>query len=216
MATFVSQILGLAALSSLASCAVLSGASEPIIDISHTANFSAIPLSPSAWLPENATPNISYSQLGQMLDAVGTPPYKCDPQSYGQNLHIESCREALLAVPANSRRLKLGLRDQRNDVNLPYRFLSHDAVCFIEISPPAFGTYDIVTGLELARAAFSIVEGCVSDVGAGQPGGFVRGLGPMRTSRSPHSSTNDRLRLDPQRHVYQSCGEDVRTTTQRE
>ncbi|KAL8638935.1 MAG: hypothetical protein Q9228_003958 [Teloschistes exilis] len=77
------------------------------------------------------------------------------------------------------RKLKLGVRDpgdQRNDVNLPYRFISDDAVCVIEIGPPVGGSYDIVTSLELARAAFSIVEGCVSNVELGRVGGEVRGL----------------------------------------
>lgn len=127
MATFASQILGLVTLASLASSAVLPVALEPINDISHLANFSAIPLSLSSWPAENTTPKISYSELGHTLGQLGTPPYKCNPLTYGRNLNIRSCREALLAIPADTRKLKLGLRgpgDQRNDVNLPYRFTS--------------------------------------------------------------------------------------------
>ncbi|KAL9585544.1 MAG: hypothetical protein Q9212_001469 [Teloschistes hypoglaucus] len=183
MATFASRILGLVTLASLASSAVLPGALEPINDISHLANFSAIPLSLSSWSSEHTTPNISYSELGHILGQVGTPPYKCDPKAYGRDLHVRSCRDALLAIPADTRKLKLGSRgpgDRRNDVNLPYRFSSDDAVCVIEISPPVGGSYDVVTSLELARAAFSIVEGCVSNAELGRVGGEVLGLGQYK------------------------------------
>lgn len=57
-----------------------------------------------------------------------------------------------------------------------------DAVCVIEIGPPVGGNYDVVTSLELARAAFSIVEGCVSNVELGRVGGEVRGLGASNGS----------------------------------
>lgn len=127
MATFASQIIFLVTLAFLASSAVLPGALEPINVINHVANFSAIPISISSWPSEHTTPNISYSELGHILGQVGTPPYKCDPLSYGRDLQIRSCREALLAIPSNTRKLKLGVRDpgeQRNDVNLPYRFSS--------------------------------------------------------------------------------------------
>lgn len=73
-----------------------------------------------------------------------------------------------------------------------------DAVCVIEISPPVYGSYDTVTGLELARAAFSIVENCVSSVELGRVGGEVRGLGTSNGLESHSLQTQFRI-------MYQSC-----------
>ncbi|KAI4197501.1 MAG: hypothetical protein LQ350_005878 [Teloschistes chrysophthalmus] len=72
-----------------------------------------------------------------------------------------------------------------------------DAVCVIEISPPVYGSYDTVTGLELARAAFSIVENCVSSVELGRVGGEVRGLGQHKRLSISVKVYNPRVRCAP-------------------
>lgn len=47
------------------------------------------------------------------------------------------------------------------DVVLPFRFISLDGLCTLEIAHTGLGTSDRASPLDLKRAAFTLIDGCV-------------------------------------------------------
>lgn len=102
-----------------------SPALNPVLDLSQAVNISVPPSFHSAWPLPDSAPNTTFDELVQdsKSAAVGRQ-YKCDGSMYGHP-PVNSCREALVAIPQDQRPLKMGVRGLRgNDVNLPYRFSS--------------------------------------------------------------------------------------------
>ncbi|KAL8737253.1 MAG: hypothetical protein Q9181_001872 [Wetmoreana brouardii] len=145
--------------------------SQPVLDMSQMVNISSGPSFHSAWPLPNSAPNASFDELAQAIKPPLMSRATCDGATYGRNLPLESCRQAWLAIPLDQRSLRMGIRSQtRNDVP------PADGTCIIEITSPKQGSYDIATGLEISRAAFLIVENCVSNWGG--EGGRVDNLAP--------------------------------------
>jgi hypothetical protein len=101
----------------------------------------------------------------------------CNGQQYGRNLNLQSCLQVHHAMSALPKPKTFGQRGTgfTYDAPLPFRYLSHDGLCAIDISHVAGVDFDTVAPIDLKQAAESLIAICVS----GQPsiGGISTGLG---------------------------------------
>ena len=143
--------------------------------------FSIIPFSASAnihWPLQSPAPitgpSVDATKTGSTL-AAGQ--ISCNGQQYGRNLNIQSCLQVYNAMSALPKPKTFGQRGTAftYDAPLPFRYLSHDGLCAIDISHVAGVDFDTVAPSDLKEAARSLVAICVS----GQPniGGIATGLG---------------------------------------
>lgn len=118
--------------------------------------------------PEGTTSNQSTLTVGQI---------SCNGQHYGRNLNLQSCLQVYNVMSALPKPKTFGQRGTGStyDAPLPFRYLSHDGLCAIDISHVAGVDFDTVAPIDLKQAAESLIAICVS----GQPsiGGMITGLG---------------------------------------
>ncbi|KAL8727530.1 MAG: hypothetical protein Q9181_005678 [Wetmoreana brouardii] len=87
---------------------------------------------------------------------------QCNGVAYGRDLNIASCREAQGLIPISDKPLKFGQRGRMGlDVQTPWRWISSDGQCAIEVPETpvlskAQGSY-----LDLATAAEEMAEICL-------------------------------------------------------
>ena len=97
-------------------------------------------------------------------------------QQYGRNLNLESCLQVSRVMSSNPRPKTFGERGEGTfDAPLPFRYLSHDGRCAIDLSHAQGVTFDTIAPSDLKEAAESIIAICIF----GQPnlGGIATGLG---------------------------------------
>lgn len=124
--------------------------------------------------------NISLSPAETTYDVnnihLAAPRIQCDASTYGRDLNIASCQEAWELLPTTTTPRTIGQRTEGNfDIPLPFRVLSHDGLCAIDITHKKGLIFDISTGSELSQAALLILDACVK--GDMQQGGVAIGIG---------------------------------------
>ena len=101
---------------------------------------------------------------------------KCDGRLYGRNLNLASCLQVHQVMSSYTVEVKFGERGTGHyDANLPFRYLSHDGLCAVDLSHASGIASDTITPKELKDAVNNIILVCV--LGSPNTGGLVTGLG---------------------------------------
>lgn len=141
-----------------------------------------IPSTPSAniyWPLESPAPITlpSFNTTTPEQSVLTAGQISCNGQQYGRNLNLKSCQQVYHAMSALPKPKTFGQRGTgfTYDAPLPFRYLSHDGLCAVDVSHVAGMDFDTIAPNDLKEAARSLVAICVS----GQPniGGMVTGLG---------------------------------------
>ena len=111
----------------------------------------------------------------------------CNGAQFGRGLVYERCLDAISTfqspVTGNATVGPRG-QDQRYNFNLPWRWISDDGRCALDIVKSHEYAFAIVTVDELISAATTLVDTCVRDRGG--KGGIVSGIGkPRKELRNP-------------------------------
>ena len=90
---------------------------------------------------------------------------------------MQSCVQVLHAMSSDPDPITLGARtfSARFDAPLPFRYLSHDGLCAVDINNSPGVDFDTVSPLELKEAAHLLIQVCVALMPS--TGGFINGLG---------------------------------------
>ena len=100
----------------------------------------------------------------------------CNGRLYGRNFNLASCRQILHAMSVYDKPKTFGERSTGTyDAPLPFRYLSHDGLCAIDIAHTAGVLFDTITPLAVKEAAKLLIDICVA-VPPSQ-GGLLTGLG---------------------------------------
>lgn len=100
----------------------------------------------------------------------------CNGQLYGRNINLQSCIQLYRTMSSDVRPRTFGERGTGTyDVNLPFRYLSRDGLCAIDVSHQRDLNFDTIAPIDLKEAAGIMIQICVS----GKPsiGGVTAGLG---------------------------------------
>ena len=146
-------------------------------------NFTVIPSSTSPGIdwPLEAPAPVARSILGAHSSNTSTlttgneKKISCG-QQYGRNLNLASCLQVYHAMSSSPDPKTFGERGTgMYDAPLPFRYLSHDGLCAIDLSHVAGLEFDTIAPSDLRDAAESIIVVCIF----GQPniGGIAMGLG---------------------------------------
>ena len=152
----------------------------PFNDTSTIEKFTVIPSAaldidwpPDTFAP-NARPNLG-ADPSNTSTRITEKKISCGPQ-YGRNLNIKSCIQVHSAMSSSADPKTFGERGSGTfDAPLPFRYLSHDGLCAIDLSHVAGVEFDTIAPNDLKIAAESIIAICIY----GQPniGGIATGLG---------------------------------------
>ncbi|KAL8784957.1 MAG: hypothetical protein Q9195_008823 [Heterodermia aff. obscurata] len=97
-------------------------------------------------------------------------------QQYGRNLNIASCLQVYRAMSRSPDPKTFGERGTGTyDAPLPFRYLSHDGLCALDVSHLAGLEFDTIAPSDLKEAAESLIVICV--FGKPNIGGVATGLG---------------------------------------
>ncbi|KAL6718886.1 hypothetical protein ACLMJK_003121 [Lecanora helva] len=144
---------------------------------SSTSLWPAAPLSnTSSFPPSLESSNATSVAMRNLSSLAGT--IKCDGRKYGFDLSIPSCEEAWDILPKSFTPVSFGKRPNGEvDVALPFRVLSSDGLCAIDIVATKDLTSDVATSYDIAEAALGILDSCVKGPQAGSQGGVAGFLG---------------------------------------
>ena len=110
---------------------------------------------------------------------LAAPRIQCDASTYGGGLNIASCQEVWELLPTSLTRRTIGQRTEGHfDIPLPFRVLSHDGLCAVDITHKKGLISDISTGHEISQAALLVLDACVK--GVVQQGGVAVGIGEQQ------------------------------------
>ena len=133
-------------------------------DIAWPENF----ISPNVSSPSRPTPSSNTS--------LGVPDISCNGTTYGKNLNVGSCLQALGKMPTGSRSVVFGQRGRGDwEANLPLRVLSTNGVCAIDVSHRAGAIFDSISPSELKESARILIDVCVR--GKLNTGGVLSNIG---------------------------------------
>ena len=122
-------------------------------------------------------PNPEYDPRPSNTSSPSGLPISCDGRLYGRNFNLASCLQINNAMTSDTHPKTFGKRDRGDswDAPLPYRYLSRDGLCAIDVGIRSGETFDTVSPLELKEAASWLIRICVSVEPS--EGGLYTGLG---------------------------------------
>ena len=144
--------------------------------------FTVIPSSASDinWPPDAFAP-IARPSFGtdpsntSTLTAKNEKTITCG-QQYGRNLNLMSCLQVFHRMSQDPGPKTFGERGSGTfDAPLPFRWLSHDGLCAVDLSHVAGVEFDTIAPSDLKEAAESIIAICI--YGRPNLGGIATGLG---------------------------------------
>lgn len=158
--------------------------SIPLINETNTVNETTSPADAFygddgvAWPDTAASPSLTLPRpnASSARPELGAPKVHCNGKAYGKNLKISSCLQALLMMPKGTKALTFGERGEGDwDGVLPYRVLSPDGLCAIDISHRANIMSDQISASDLRQSVELVLEICVK--GKPNEGGVVSNIG---------------------------------------
>lgn len=156
--------------------------SEPPLDDAAPSNMESTvsPLGrPSSiyWPLDSAFPITDpSSNITSSNQSVGASIPTCNGRLYGRNLQLASCIQVFRAMSSDTVPVTFGERGgQGYDAPLPFRYLSHDGRCAIDVAHAVGVKSDSVVPLDLKNAAWLLIQVCVSI--KPNEGGLITGLG---------------------------------------
>ncbi|KAL8803381.1 MAG: hypothetical protein Q9200_006232 [Gallowayella weberi] len=141
--------------------------------ITSTANAST-----AHWPLESPFPIVLSSSASKSANPITRPSIpRCDGASFGRKLNHESCLDTVRAMSGYEGTRHFGMRGSGEyyEAPLPFRYLSRDGRCAVDIATARGVKSDIISPLDLKNAALSIVQICVGT--APSEGGMITGLG---------------------------------------
>lgn len=122
-------------------------------------------------------PNPNYDVTSTNASRLTTLPITCDGRSYGRNLNLQSCIQVYTAMSSELSPKTFGKRGTGDlwDAPLPFRYLSHDGLCAVDVGIRADTVSDTVAPLDLKEAAQVLIGVCVATPPS--EGGIMTGLG---------------------------------------
>ncbi|KAL8647360.1 MAG: hypothetical protein Q9210_005607 [Variospora velana] len=125
--------------------------------------------------PFPVTPSNPASNTANTSTQASLPT--CNGRLYGRNLNLASCRQVWDVMSNYPGTKSFGQRRSEGffEAPLPFRYLSHDGRCAVDLAHARGVTSDIASPLDLKNAAMAIIQVCV-----GLPpneGGLITGLG---------------------------------------
>ena len=184
----------------------------------------SLPRPSTYWPLENPTPILSHDVRSNSSNqsTLSASQISCNGTLYGRNLNYESCMQVYSLMSTTVVPKTYGQRGTGSyDAPLPFRYLSRDGLCVIDLSHSADIYFDTILPVELREAAGALIQICVS--GNPNQGGLITGLGvnqglSMRLARYRPSVTCgpqgsgppwitcrnllDNMRADNQRQVF--------------
>ena len=134
------------------------------------------PYAPTALAKNNSSLTLIGKPFNVTNPHLAAPRIQCDASTYGRGLNIASCQEVWELLPTSTTRRIFGQRTEGSfDVPLPFRVLSHDGLCAVDITKKRDVISDISTADELSRAALLVLGVCVK--GYMQQGGVAVDIG---------------------------------------
>lgn len=134
------------------------------------------------WPVTLATPNLTFLTLpttnASSLDTLsaGPPKYTCNGKSFGRNLNVVSCTDALNSMSDFHLPRTFGERGEGDwDVPLPFRFLSRDGLCAIDVSHKAGTLFDTIIPTVMKLNVEALLNICVK--GTPNQGGVATNIG---------------------------------------
>ncbi|KAL8953344.1 MAG: hypothetical protein Q9222_000806 [Ikaeria aurantiellina] len=116
--------------------------------------------------------------LRETNTSVGASLPSCNGKYYGRNLNLDSCLQVLAAMSSYVGTKSFGQRGQGtgyHEAPLPFRYLSHDGRCAVDLNNARGVASDVVAPIDLKNAARAIIQVCVSL--PPNEGGLITGLG---------------------------------------
>lgn len=131
------------------------------------------------WPERSSSPSFSSpksSTTSSPISTPGAPKLSCNGKAYGKNLRLASCLEALRKMPPGNSRISFGARHHGEwDANLPFRILSSDGLCALDISHKAGAISDHSTASKMKTYAGLLINVCVET--KPNEGGVVANIG---------------------------------------
>lgn len=128
------------------------------------------------WPPESPFPVTRYPSTTSTNTTIRASLPQCNGASYGRNLHLASCMQVYESMSAYSGTRSFGRRGTGYyEAPLPFRYLSHDGRCAVDVSAARGVTESVVSPIDLKNAALVIIQICVAT--KPNQGGLVTGLG---------------------------------------
>ncbi|KAL8650496.1 MAG: hypothetical protein Q9210_003790 [Variospora velana] len=165
-------------------------------------NIGILPPSEShniSWPLNSSSPKLDPSSEANPLNAsaLSKPLLSCSGAKFGRNLRLASCVQVYMAMSSYTVPRTFGERFTGEwDAPLPFRYLSHDGLCAIDLSHAAGVDGDTVAPVDLKEAARLIIQVCIAV--SPNEGGLVTGLGVNKALS---------LRIVPYRPTV-TCGPD--------
>jgi len=156
--------------------------SIPSVNEANTVNETIPPAFPLYGDGDIAWPDTAPSLLLPPLNTtstspeLGSPSIRCNGKAYGKNLKVASCLQALSKMPQSTSAFTFGERGYGNwDAVLPYRVLSSDGLCAIDINHKANIMSDEISPMDLRQSVGLVIDICVK--GKPNEGGVVSNIG---------------------------------------
>ncbi|KAI4235597.1 MAG: hypothetical protein LQ352_008078 [Teloschistes flavicans] len=118
--------------------------------------------------------------LGNGRSSLNDSQRDCRGAQYGTNLNYDSCLDAFRTFELGTYPSPIQVRKRNTGegvfaIWLPYRLISGNGVCTIDIVRKGTADFDTTSGPELSRAMWKLINQCVRDEG-GQ-GGVASNIG---------------------------------------
>ena len=155
--------------------------------------------SPTIWPVDSPAPlSVPVPDLGSSKTSNLTASLPaCNGRLYGRNLRLSSCMQLYHAMSSYTVPQTFGERSTGYyDAPLPFRYLSHDGLCALDLAHAAGVMSDTIAPVDLKVAARLLISVCVAQ--APNEGGLLTGLGQNKALA---------LRLVPYRPTV-ICGPD--------
>ncbi|KAK4691823.1 hypothetical protein P7C71_g5261, partial [Lecanoromycetidae sp. Uapishka_2] len=128
----------------------------------------------AAELANSTLPTTNTSSINAL--AAGAPKYTCNGKLFGRNLNVRSCTEALNSMANLDVPRTFGQRGKGDwDIPLPFRFLSNDGLCAVDLSLKAGTAFDTAIPTTMKLNAEAVLNICVK--GSPNQGGVATNLG---------------------------------------
>ncbi|KAL8865730.1 MAG: hypothetical protein Q9174_006729, partial [Haloplaca sp. 1 TL-2023] len=151
---------------------------EPDLPASNITTVPASTLNNVTWPLEEAFPIVASDSITNSSASapLAAPQLYCNGKLYGRNLNRTSCLQINSVMSSYELPRTFGERGTGYyEANLPFRYLSRDGLCAIDISHTEGVDSDEVAPAEFKKAAKYIIDVCIT--GSPNEGGLVTGLG---------------------------------------
>ena len=132
-------------------------------------DFDLVPSPPSTKLywpldSPGVLSNPNYDLPPSNTSNLSALPISCDGKLYGRNFRLASCLQINIAMSSDVHPKTFGKRGTGDewDAPLPFRYLSNDGLCAIDVGIRAGETFDTISPMELKEAASWLIRICVS------------------------------------------------------